>query len=73
MDKLFPTKTKSNPQIYAYQDLYNPHLKGLLKVGYTTIDPLIRVQQQYNIAKPGGAPYRIVFTESAMRQDGSIF
>lgn len=73
MDKLFPTKTKSNPQIYAYQDLYNPHLEGLLKVGYTTIDPLIRVQQQYNIVKPGGAPYRIVFTESAMRQDGTAF
>lgn len=73
MDKLFPAKTKSNPQIYAYQDLYNPHLKGLLKVGYTTIDPLIRIQQQYNIAKPGGAPYRIVFTESAMHQDGTAF
>ena len=71
--RLFPEKSESQPKIYAYQDLYNPHLKGLLKVGYTTQDTITRIHQQHNIVKPGGDPIRIVFEESAMRQDGTVF
>ena len=31
----FPKKSESAPMIYAYEDKYDPQLKGLLKVGYT--------------------------------------
>lgn len=70
---LFPEKSESQPKIYAYQELYNPHLEGLLKVGYTTQDTLTRIHQQHQIVKPGDDPVRILFEESAMRQDGSVF
>ena len=59
--------------IYAYEDKYDPNLKGLLKVGYTTIGVQERVRQQYNIVRPGEPPYRILVEESAMRQDGTAF
>ena len=59
--------------IYAYEDKYDPQLRGLLKVGYTTIGVPERVRQQYNIVRPGEPPYRILVAESAMRQDGTSF
>jgi hypothetical protein len=71
-NKLFPLKTKNNPRIYAYID-HNEQYKGLLKVGYTSIDVKIRVEQQYPTARPGNLPYTIVLDESAMRSDGSSF
>ncbi len=69
----FPAKSESVPMIYAYEDKYDPQLKGLLKVGYTTVGVQQRVRQQYNIVRPGEPPYRILVEESAMRQDGSTF
>lgn len=72
-NNLFPRKPESAPMIYAYEDKYNPQLQGMLKVGYTTIGVQKRVGQQYNIKKPGDAPYIIKVEESAMRKDGSIF
>jgi hypothetical protein len=39
--------------IYAYEDKHDPQLKGMLKVGYTTIGVQERVRQQYNIVRPG--------------------
>ncbi|MEA3486185.1 MAG: GIY-YIG nuclease family protein [Thermodesulfobacteriota bacterium] len=71
-DKFFPLRTGSNPTIYAYEDT-NPQYEGLLKVGYTTVDAQSRVAQQYPTKKPGKPPYRIVFEESAMRNDGTAF
>lgn len=68
----FPPKSEANPTIYAYEDTH-PQYMGLLKVGFTTIDAKNRVAQQYPIIKPGELPYRIVFEESAMRNDGSSF
>ena len=70
--EFFPSRPDANPTIYAYEDT-NPQYIGLLKVGFTTIDAKIRVAQQYPIIKPGELPYRIVFEESAMRNDGSSF
>lgn len=59
--------------IYAYEDT-NPQYKGLLKVGYTTVDVDRRVAQQYPTKRPDGSvPYRIVLRESAMYPDGSCF
>jgi hypothetical protein len=68
----FPPRPESKPTIYAYEDT-NPQYKGLLKIGYTTVDVKTRVSQQYPTLRPGKLPYRIVFEESAMRNDGSGF
>lgn len=38
----FPQRPDSRPTIYAYEDT-NPQYKGLLKVGYTTVDVQTRV------------------------------
>ncbi|MFH1994362.1 MAG: GIY-YIG nuclease family protein, partial [Nitrospinota bacterium] len=71
-DKFFPPRPEASPTIYAYEDT-NPQYKGLLKVGYTTVDAQRRVAQQYPTLRPGVLPYKIVFEESAMRDDGSFF
>jgi hypothetical protein len=68
----FPARPDSRPTIYAYEDT-NPQYKGLLKIGYTTVDAQTRVAQQYPTKRPGKQPYRIVLEESAMRNDGTAF
>lgn len=68
----FPKRPAAAPKIYAYEDT-NPQYEGLLKVGYTTGNVRERVAAQYPTKKPGDPPYRIVFEESAMRNDGSAF
>ena len=45
-------KPDSRPTIYAYLDT-NPQYEGLLKVGYTTVDVVSRVKQQYPTKRPG--------------------
>ena len=73
MDKdFFPPRPESTPTIYAYEDT-NPQYKGLLKVGYTTLDAQTRVAQQYPTLRPGKLPYHILLEESAMRKDGTSF
>ena len=68
----FPPRPDSHPMIYAYEDS-NPMYKGLLKIGYTKHDVEKRVAQQYPTLRPGGKPYKIVFQESAMYEDGDSF
>lgn len=68
----FPLKPDSNPQIYAYSE-NRPDYKGLLKIGYTTIDVGKRVAQQYPVLGPIDKPYTIVLSKLAMRNDGSTF
>jgi hypothetical protein len=69
----FPNRSEAKPTIYAYEE-NNPQYKGLLKVGYTTVDVEQRVAQQYPTKRPDGKkPYRIVFSESAMYSDGGTF
>ncbi len=70
--KFFPQKPQVNPTIYAYEDT-NPQYNGLLKVGFTNTDVQERVAQQYPTRRPGKLPYKIVFAESAMRNDGTSF
>lgn len=70
--EFFPQRPDSKPTIYAYEDT-NPQYKGLLKVGYTSIDVQNRLAQQYPTLRPGELPYRIVFEDSAMRNDGGTF
>lgn len=70
--EFFPQRPDSRPTIYAYEDT-NPQYRGLLKIGYTTVDVQTRVAQQYPTRRPGRLPYKIVFEESAMRNDGTAF
>ena len=68
----FPPRSETTPTIYAYEDS-NPQYKGLLKIGYTAKSAQERVAAQYPTLRPGAAPYRIVFEESAMKNDGTVF
>jgi hypothetical protein len=68
----FPPRLDTTPTIYAYEDT-NPQYKGLLKIGYTARIAQCRIAQQYPTRRPGAAPYRIVFEESAMKNDGTVF
>ena len=68
----FPPRPEANPTIYAYLDT-NPQYNGLLKVGFTNSNVQTRIAQQYPTLRPGVLPYKIVFEESAMRKDGSVF
>ena len=43
----FPRKSEAAPMIYAYEDKHDPQLKGMLKVGYTTIGVQERVPTAY--------------------------
>ncbi len=70
--KFFPSRPNAEPKIYAYADT-NPQYKGLLKIGFTTVDVQARVAQQYPTRRPGRPPYIIHFEGSAMRNDGSSF
>ncbi len=72
MNKFFPQRPEANPTIYAYEDTH-PQYKGLLKVGFTITNAQARVAQQYPTLRPGALPYKIVFEESAMRNDGTAF
>ncbi len=69
--EFFPRQIK--PQIYAYEDT-NPNHKGLLKIGYTTkVNVEERVAEQFTVITPDKIPYKIVFSESTMREDGTYF
>ncbi|NLP31207.1 MAG: restriction endonuclease [Clostridiales bacterium] len=68
--EFFPQRPKGMPMIYAYSDKNYP---GLLKIGHTTIDVKTRVEQQYPIILPTKKPYKIVFAEPAIRNDGTSF
>ena len=69
-NEFFPKLIK--PQIYAYEDS-NPIYKGLLKIGHTEHSVEERVAEQYPTRRPGELPYKIVFSKSSMREDGTYF
>lgn len=67
----FPSRPDLTPQIYAYSD---PRFEGQLKVGYTAHDVQKRVAEQYPVKTPGEKlPYRIVYQDSSVRDDGTAF
>ncbi len=73
LDSFVSGRPESRPMIYAYSD-NNPEYKGLLKIGFTAVDVEKRVTQQYPTKRPDGkVPYAIVFSESAMYEDGGSF
>ncbi len=70
MSDLFPSRSKSNPTIYAYRLLGVEAKKGFLKVGFTNRDAKTRVNEQL---KTAALNYEIVLERSAMRSDGTSF
>jgi hypothetical protein len=66
----FPPRPKAFPIIYAYQLSDVSSHTDLLKVGYTTRNSQDRIAEQLKTAR---LSYKIVFEESAMRNDGSAF
>lgn len=68
--EFFPIRPEVTPTIYAYELIGVDTHSGLLKVGYTDRDAKTRVAEQL---KTSAVKYRIVFEESAMRNDGSSF
>ena len=67
----FPSRPNLTPQIYAYSD---PRYEGMLKVGYTAHDVQKRVAEQYPVKLPDGKlPYKIVYQDSSVREDGTAF
>ena len=72
-NEFFRQRSKVKPMIYAYE-IPGEEYRGLLKIGYTEIDVDKRVAQQFPTKRPDGTtPYRIVYRESAMKNDGSCF
>ncbi len=69
----FPLKKNINPRIYAYKEVENLNVKGMLKIGFTSRTVIERVKEQFPIQKPGKDPFKIVLDVSAMREDGSVF
>lgn len=69
-NKFFPPRPEANPTIYAYELTDVPSHTGLLKVGYTSRTSQNRIAEQLKTSR---VAYRIVFEESAMRNDGSVF
>jgi hypothetical protein len=68
--EFFPPRPLTNPTIYAYELLGVDTHKGWLKIGFTDRDVRTRIKEQLGTA---AIKYKIVFEESAMKQDGSSF
>ncbi len=66
----FPPRPPANPSVYAYElEGVSTHL-GLLKIGFTDRDAQSRIAEQVKTAR---LKYKIMYEESAMRNDGSSF
>ena len=73
LDSFVSKRPEAHPKIYAYSES-DPRYEGMLKVGFTASDVKKRVAQQYPIKRPDGLdPYKIVFEESALYEDGGGF
>ena len=68
--EFFPSRAEANPTIYAYELNDVQSHKGLLKVGYTSRTSQGRIAEQLRTAR---ISYKIVYEESAMKNDGSSF
>lgn len=69
-EQFFPPRPSTNPTIYAYELVGVDTHKGWVKIGFTDRDAQIRIKEQLGTA---AIKYKIVFEESAMKQDGGSF
>lgn len=68
--EFFKQRPEITPTIYAYELVDVPSHKGYIKVGYTERDAKTRIYEQMHTS---GVAYRILYSESSMRPDGSCF
>ena len=66
----FPPRPSTNPSIYAYELVGVITHSGLIKIGFTDRDARSRIAEQLKTAR---LKYKIVYEESAMRNNGSSF
>jgi Meiotically up-regulated gene 113/Type III restriction enzyme, res subunit len=66
----FPPRPSTNPTIYAYELIGVSTHVGLLKIGFSDRDVKVRIKEQLGTA---AIKYKIVFEESAMKNDGGSF
>lgn len=66
--EFFVQRPAIEPTIYAYRFL-DVH-KGYIKIGYTERDVHTRIKEQIGASH---VPYELLYTESAMCEDGSVF
>lgn len=66
----FPQKPKVQPLIYVYKVLGVQSHEKYIKVGYTVRDAKTRIKEQMGASQ---IPFEILYQESAVREDGSIF
>ena len=67
---LLTSRPDDSPKIYAFIYPDVPSHEDYIKIGYTTRSVRKRVRE---ITKTSGLKYRIIFTASAIRNDGSTF
>lgn len=66
----FPKRVDINPTIYAYELIGVADKVDLIKIGYTDRDAHTRIKEQIGATH---LKYRIVYIDSAMKNDGSSF
>ena len=66
----FAQRPAINPTIYVYRLSGVQSHKGYVKVGYTERDVETRIKEQIGASH---VPYELLYTESAMTEDGSVF
>ena len=66
----FLQRPQVKPTIYVYELEGVASHKGYLKIGYTERDVKTRIDEQIGATH---VPYKILYQESAMRDDGTIF
>ena len=66
--EFFVQRPAISPTIYVYRfpDVH----RGYIKIGYTERDVHTRIKEQLGASH---VPYELLYTESAMREDGSVF
>lgn len=66
----FVQRPSINPTIYVYKLVGVDSHKGYMKVGYTERDVDTRIKEQIGASH---VPYELLYQESAMCEDGSVF
>ncbi len=69
-EEFFEEKPNVNPTIYVYNLPQVPDHTGYVKVGYTEREPGVRINEQLHTAGLNG---NLLYTESAMCNDGTVF
>lgn len=68
--EFFAQRPAITPTIYVYELIGVTSHKGYIKIGYTERDVATRIKEQMHTA---AVPYKILYQESAMYDDGSVF